>query len=295
MNADFGIIWSIGNTVFKGLNPYSVPNSYYPPAASYLFVVFGIFPKWLAFIFLTTANIGVLLKFKISKKIPHPSLLWILYAPVFYALGVGQIDLLFLGLSLFLNRRDWKAIVAASLITLKPQIAFIILPWTLFQWIKTDKRYVAIWLFSIATLHLAPLFIDSHIYSDWFLSLSFAKKEYMSTAPSLFSLTSFLNIPWIVLIPVALALVITGLNSEKYVSWASQSLCLPFGYWYNLMIFTGRVPVKVLLPMSWIAFFCSYFVFHAFYPMGIIPITTYAYLLRESRLKSKELLYLPLN
>ncbi len=272
MEQDFNTLWAIGHAVVTGLNPYSVPNSFYPPAALYFLAILGLFPKLVAFILLTVGNLSALMLMLANKALPHRSIAWVLFTPVIYTLGVGQIDLLFLGLFyLTAHRKTWVCILAAVLLTLKPQLAFVALPWTLFLWLRQDRKKLLLWMGISLVLHLTPLLLNGAIYSEWLASVQGMTKMYMEDTPGVFSLT-MAGVPFWVMILPALAIMLIGLKLGKVESLVAQTLALPFGYWYNLVLLVGYLPWKLLVPLSWAAFILSYFVFHAFYPMTLVPL-----------------------
>lgn len=282
IGTDFQILWEIGRALLLGVNPYSISRSYYPPATVYFFGFFGLFPFIVAFILLTLGNLSTLLYMLMSKTIPHKSLAWVLFTPAIYALGVGQIDLLFLGFFYLTEKKGWVSVFSAVLLTLKPQLAFIVLPWTLWWWLCHNRKYFLTWFFISLFIHLSPLLMNQSIYLEWWNSLNSEVSGYMMASPGFFSLIQLGFSPFYLLVP-AIIIGLVGLRMGKIPSLILQGFILPYGYWYNLVMYIGYVPWKILVPVSWITFFLSYFLAHAFYPMTLIPLAAIGWLLFDLR------------
>ena len=101
---------------------------YIPPRCCFYLYQLALLPFQIAYALWTGLN--VILFYKASKKIAaSKTWIWFLFSPTVFILMTGQIDILFLWLSTFLNdERTSKQILAATLITLKPQLALVVLP-----------------------------------------------------------------------------------------------------------------------------------------------------------------------
>ena len=200
--------------------------------------------------------------------------LWFLYTPVIFILMTGQIDILFFWLTGFLlDKKHWKNILGAVLLTLKPQVAFILLPWVLLRWLKKQPRSLLYWLCGSLVLHLAPLLFDINIYQKWIYSISSYGESRMLISPGFFSLSN-LHIPLWVMILLSIPVVIFGLLKDKETSKAAQILALPMGIWYEDIFLSGSMPAKILIPASWATFILAYLVKSSL-PFMLIPLLVF--------------------
>jgi hypothetical protein len=87
----------------------------------------------------------------------------------------GQIDIFFLWLARRIPTRGWKAVLLGALLTLKPLIAFIVLPWFLLQWVIHDRKTLLQWMLVTTALQLSPPLVDLFIYQKWLASIQAQK------------------------------------------------------------------------------------------------------------------------
>jgi hypothetical protein len=270
---DFYNFWNTGRAVLVGAGPYSVPDSFYPPAMAYLFALLGLLPFNLAFGLWTGLNLILFQRSIIHFQKGWRGLAWLAFAPATFILITGQIDILFLWLAGFLASRGWKAVLAGVLITLKPQMAFIILPWYLLQWILHQRSQFLMWAAGTLILHTSPLIADPLIYQKW---LTVAKGESiwrLVASPGVFALTN-LNIPLILIGILAAVIVVFGLSRDNLFSRTAQLLALPAGLWYENVLLICSTPWALLVPLSWVAFLAAFQV-HNNYPFVLIPLVSF--------------------
>jgi hypothetical protein len=162
--SDLRVLWEIGRDILAGLSPYHLAGSWYPPAASYLFVPLALIPLPAAYILIGLANLAAA-----AYLIRQHGRWWAFFLPLAYILIAGQIDLFIMVMALWLRDRDpdWKSIIFAALITLKPITAVIILPWFLVRWMIHERR--AFWTFAAVTaaLQLWPVFVRPSVFAEW--------------------------------------------------------------------------------------------------------------------------------
>jgi len=270
---DFTTHWLIGRALLTGQNPYEVPYSVYPPATLFLFAIFALFPEKVGFMLWLLLSCGLLiLTLRKSRPVLH-TLGWFAYTPALFILAVGQLDIFFFWLSTFLEEKGWRAVAAAAIITLKPQLALFILPWFLLKWLVNDRQKILAWLGCLIVLHLAPLLLDPAIYSKWLNMVKIRSSFYIQNSPGIFSLTGQ-RFPGWVLVLVASLIVVLALRLPHEGFTAGLILIGPVGVWYNSVLLAGSTPWYVLIPVSWVAVLLSV-VARAPYPFALIPLSTW--------------------
>jgi hypothetical protein len=271
---DFHNFWNIGRAVLAGLSPYSVPDSFYPPATAYLFGLLGLLPFNLSFGLWTGVNVILFQRSILRVQKGWSQIAWLAFAPVTFILLTGQIDILFLWLAGFLGSKGWKAVLAGVLITLKPQVAFIVLPWFLMEWILHERPQLLWWAAGTVILHALPLLADPLIYQKWLASAGGESSWRLPASPGVFALTN-LNIPLILIGILAAAIILSGLLllHDAMFSKTAQLLALPAGLWYENVFVVGSTPWWMLVPISWLAFWAALQA-HNNYPFVIIPLVS---------------------
>jgi hypothetical protein len=274
---DFYNFWNTGRAVLFGSGPYSVGDSFYPPAMAYLFTLLALLPFNLCFGLYTGVNLILFRKTVLRFQKGWQGIAWLAFAPVTFILLTGQIDLLFLWLAGFLTSRGWKAVLAAVLVTLKPQVAFIVLPWFLLQWILHERPRFLWWAAGTVTLHALPLLIDPLIYQKWLASAGGESNWRLPASPGVFSLTN-LNVPLFVIAILAIAIIILGLVKQRRAMFSrtAQVLALPAGMWYENVFLIGSTPWWLLVPVSWGLFVVANQV-HNNYPFVLIPLLSFVW------------------
>lgn len=269
LSADLLYFWNIARAILQGLSPYSVANVY-PPATSYLFVVFGLLSfqaaAW------GWAGVNLLTALDIIRRLPATRLrwLWLLFSPLVFIVLDGQNDLVFLWLALNLERKDWRAGVAAGLILLKPQIAFVVLPWYLIRWLLHDRKQIVRFAGLTALLVVFPLVIRPGVYLEWLAAAQAQTALRFAASPGLFAFTTFAVPIWI---PAVLGglIALAGLWLDPHSSWAAQLLALPGGRWYDSVLLLNAAPVWFAVPLSWLTFALAAWLKNSV-PLVLIPV-----------------------
>jgi len=255
---DFSLFWEIGKHFLEGGNPYSLGSSYYPPATVYFFVLLSLLPLKIATAIFTGINSALLIA--TTRKLDKGRWwTWILFPPVIFIIVAGQLDLIFLYLSTFLVNGGLIAALAGSLLTLKPQMAFIVLPWFLIRWVQKDRDTLAKWIVLTTILHTIPLIISPGLYKGWLNNAQGAVSWRMQQSPGVFSLTN-LNVPVAFLAIVALAIAGWALFKDYKTSKVAQLMALPIGIWYDSVFVIGTVPYYIMIPVGIVSFVLAYFV-----------------------------------
>ena len=275
IGADFFTFWSIGRLILAGQNPYSFQLSQYPPAASYFFVLFAVLPFQISYALWTGLNFVLVVDFIRKLKQNYWKWAWLGFVPVIFILLEGQIDIFFLWLASLMPSRGWKAALIGALLTLKPQVAFIVLPWFFLQWVIHERKTLLQWLLITAALQLSPLLIDPFLFQKWMVSIQTHKDWRMLASPGVFALSN-LNVSMVIIILIALAICILGIRHDPMTSRAAQLLALPMGLWYENVLLLGSVPWWLVVPVSWLAFYAGTLV-HSNYPFVIIPLLVFGW------------------
>jgi hypothetical protein len=264
---DFWGFWQTGQAVLGGLNPYAVQGAVYPPATTLLFALFAIVPFQFSYQIWTGINV-ILFLIVLQKKQPEVPLkslkkmLWLGFSPVLFILFVGQLDIFFLWLASFLSfrtdtfRRGWGEVLCAALITLKPQIAFVVLPWWLLGLARRDRRTLLIWSFTTLILHLLPLGYDFSIYWKWKEALQAITDLRLHNSPGFFSFST-IGVPFWVLALPSVVVMAWGLLQNERIARSTLMLAMPMGFWYENVLLALDAPALWMVPVSWAAFFLA--------------------------------------
>jgi hypothetical protein len=282
---DFLYFWQIGRAVLLGHNPYSTLIPVYPPIMTLASSIFALIPFQWAFPIWTGLNIVFVLDV-LRRKASH-SYVWILFSPVVFILMTGQIDILFLWLASWMMTGGWQAIVCAALLTLKPQIALLVLPWLFIRWLRKSPRSISYWILLTLALHTLPLLYDQSIYSEWFTALNGQVGWRFSASSGLFSLTTY-QVPFWILIPLALIIAIWGLMQSESFSRSAMLLAFPAALWYESVLLLETAPAWLMIPWSWMAFILAYLVKNSV-PLATIPLVAFAWQTWTSTSERKKL------
>jgi hypothetical protein len=270
---DFSVFWQIGQAVLSGHNPYSVPLSVYPPMMTLVFSLFALVPfQWA---FPIWAGLNFVLVLDVLRRLASRNYFWILFSPVVFTLMTGQIDLLFLWLASWTMTAGWQSIVCAALLTLKPQIALIVLPWLLIRWLRKSPRSVIYWILLTLTLHTLPLLYDRAIYTKWLSAVNGQLGWRFAVSSGVFSLTTY-QVPVWILILISLAVAVWGLTHSEAISRSAMLLASPAGLWYDSVLLVGSGPTWLMISWSWVAFILAYLLKNSV-PLASIPLVAFAW------------------
>ena len=287
---DFFDLWQIGQAVLHGLSPYSVAVAKYPPAANLFFVLFALLPFSAAFPLWTGASVVMLID--VLRRCCRKNYLAALFIPVVFTLISGQVDLFFLWLTSWLAAGGLRAVFAAVLLTLKPQIALVVLPWLLLRWLREDRRSLFRWIGLCIILHTLPLVFSPQIYAQWFGTVGPSASMRLSLSAGIFALAA-LPVPLWLLVSLSGLLITGGLLAcgilpripfpkNEDLARAFFMLASPVTLWYDGVILLDSAPAKILIPLSWAAFALSA-VFASSIPLALIPL--YVLLWQISRIR----------
>jgi hypothetical protein len=282
---DFSVFWQIGQAVLSGQNPYSVPLSVYPPMMTLVFSLFALVPFQWAFPIWAGLNFVLLLD--VLRRWANRSYFWILFSPVVFTLMTGQIDLLFLWLASWTMTAGWQSIVCAALLTLKPQIALIVLPWLLIRWLRKCPRSVSYWILLTLALHTLPLLYDRTIYTKWLSAVNGQLGWRFAVSSGVFSLTTY-QVPVWILILISLVIAVWGLMQSEATSRSAMLLASPAGLWYDSVLLVGSAPAWLMISWSWVAFILAYLLKNSV-PLATIPLVAFAWQTWTSTSERKKL------
>jgi hypothetical protein len=263
---DFSIFWEIGRAILEGRNPYAVEFSRYPPATAFFFALFGLLPFVVSFVVWSTLNVGLYLHGLRRARLGWKGLTWLLYTPFLFNLLTGQIDVIFWWAAFYLVKDSssapdtphktwdaWRPALAAAFLTLKPQLAAVLLPWYLVRWLRGERGLLWRWLGITALIHALPLLYDPGIYGRWLAALSGVSEMKMGVSAGVFAF-GLLGLPTLLLAAVGLALAVWGLFQPEPTSRAAQLCAFPITIWYDDVLLTGIGPAWLMMPLSWVAF-----------------------------------------
>jgi hypothetical protein len=295
---DFSIFWQIGQAVLQGRSPYTVELSRYPPAAAFLFVVFALLPFMVSFAVWSGINIVLAIDGLRRMGRNWKGLVWLLYTPFIFNLMTGQIDVIFWWAAFFLEPgkpgptyTKWKVLVvwipalAAAFLTLKPQLAVVVLPWYLLRWMRRQRGHVLRWVGLCAVLHLLPLWVDPMIYKQWLAALSGVSEMKSGVSAGIFTFGLF-GLPTWLLAGLGLVLAVWGWFQDEWVSRAAQLSAFPLTIWYDDMLLAGRGPARLMVPLSWLAFASAALVQNSV-PLVAIPVGALVWELLQRRQMKK--------
>jgi hypothetical protein len=244
--SDFTVYWKIGRGALAGQSPYyDVAQSWYPPAVSYAFALFGLFPLEVAvWVWRAILLAALVLTMRRYGK-------WIaFFAPLPFVIVAGQVDLLLVLALGLLDRRGWKAAIGATLFTLKPILGAVVLPWYLWRWLRGDRVTLARFLGLSLAVHLWPLLIRPTVWREWFeiIFLHGGTANYFGGV-GLWVFAS--TVPMSLLLLGSLALGAAGVwLGNARTSRALLLLASPFSLPYHASVLTGTAPDIVLAVAS---------------------------------------------
>jgi hypothetical protein len=268
---DFWDIWQFGRAALDGLNPWAVHESFYPPATIYfLFAFFALFPMSVSFIVLTVASAASLVAVSGRKAFAL-----LLFFPVAAIFAQGQIDILFLPLIMLLARGGRKTIItAAILITLKPQIALVILPWYVVRWLMEDRRQLIYFVIGAATLHIAPILFRPTALLDWLAVFGSAGGNKASMAAGIWQLYEIFPIGLLGAASTIAAVI--AMKQDEKTSRAIMAVFSPLLSYYDAVILWNCAPTPLIVASGLIGIGLAHLT-GSFLPLTIVAWTVLAY------------------
>lgn len=249
MGLDFLLIYGGLRAFLTGQNPYAAPGYYSAPPFTVLFAPLGLLPFWLAFALLTIITLALFIT-AYRKRAAY----WLAFVPVFYVLFVGNVDVLFVALAAFIKPNRRGALIAAF-ITVKPQLAILLLPFFLLTWLRENRRLLIWWLGFTAALWGIPARLFPAMTREWLTGVtSGAFGHSLGNSPGLWSLT-FIPAPIILLLCAVVMWWGTHRDESAYrVVW---TLVSPFGQWNGLAALVDTAPIPLLAPIGIAALYLS--------------------------------------
>lgn len=282
---DFSVFWKIGQAILEGRSPYTVEFSRYPPAASFLFVLFALLPFAVSFAVWSGVNLVLAVHGLRRMGQGWKGLAWLLYTPLIFNLMTGQLDVVFWWAALYMEPAGpgrsngkykqwslWVPALAGAFMTLKPQLAAVVLPWYLLRWLRRQRGLVLRWAGLCVLLHGLPLWFDPTIYSQWVAALSGVSEMKSGVSAGIFAF-GLLGLPVWLLAAVGVGLAVWGWFQEESISRAAQLSSFPLTIWYDDMLLAGRGPAWLLVPISWLAFIGAALAQNSL-PLVVIPVAT---------------------
>lgn len=274
---DFKVYWNTGVAVLRGFSPYIVPGAFYPPLTSCLFGLLALLPPVTAYVLWSVAEVVMLVHVLKGRR----AFAWVFFYPITFLFLSGNMDLLAVWASQFLGRKGWRSIAAVVLICLKPQMAFVLLPFWLWKWAREDRGHLLRAGLVTAGVNLLPLAIRPSIFGEWLAALRiFNTGGNVASQPGIWQLTAGrpdLVVPILavsVLIVLVALLVIRG---EPMVR-AVMLLALPAGHDYDSSTLMSQAPAWLLIPISWLGAYLSWRTEATVIGHMLVPITALAWM-----------------
>jgi len=267
---DFSILWQAGSAVLGGQNPYSSGYFYYPLPFAYGTAILALLPEQISFGLWIAANLFILVAV-FRRSFWH----WVFFLPILHMLSSGNVDLLFWVIARGLGRH-WRGAVLGALITLKPQVALILLPWHLLDWLKSDRLTLGRWAVITTLLWATPLLWQPSWIAEWTEATPDLSWLTASNSPGLFSLLKVWPHLAIPLSLFAVALFAWGLWQRNEITRACALLTSPVGMFYQTMALLDCAPAVVLVPISLLAAALS-LASGTFIPFALVPFAVVAW------------------
>jgi glycosyl transferase family 87 len=248
MGLDFLVIWHGLTTFLTNGNPYTSTGYFYPPAFTLLFAPLGLLPVWIGYILLTALTL--VLGYRAYGK---EGVIWLAFAPVFYVLLMGNVDLLFVILAAFIDPLPHRPLGRRSaflmaLLTLKPQLAVILLPY-FFLKMKPIWGYFLVFT---ALLWGIPALLFPDVMRAWWNGV--ASGAFGHAFPSSAGLWS-LSAPYTLIAVLCVGLLIVNRWRDERFTRVVLMLVSPLGQWNGLVALLDCAPIWLLSPVSLIALY----------------------------------------
>lgn len=249
--ADFSVFYDAARALLTGSDPYSVHvgvnGFYYPQVFLLLVLPFALLPYLAAFGLWTALSLMALI-----REFRQGFWKWLLFVPLVYCLDAGQSELLWWLLARHL-KTGWRSAFFATLITLKPQAAVILLPYHLIRWWKGDRRTLARFSACAALLWGLPFLVWPEWGERWWTALDLSHHAALGSAPGLWSLTTLSPA---LIVPLGLLggmILMWGLSQSEALMRACLILSSPVGLFYGALALMDTAPWWLLAALSWLA------------------------------------------
>lgn len=191
---DFQVLYAAGQALLAGQSPYGVEYFFYPLPAAYFFALWALLPYPISLALWWLASAVVLVV--VARR---AAWMWFLFPPVIANFLTGQVDLFILGLWALALRGSAAAL---ALVTLKPQLGLVIVPYMLWRW-RYERQRLAIFCATVVLIYGLPTAVWPGWIGEWLRHtrpLDYA----MSVAPTLFGMYSLgsWTLPLVVLLAV---------------------------------------------------------------------------------------------
>lgn len=256
MFKDIDIFVAVAQAIWNGQDAYKIHGveAFYPLPFYLLFLPLAWLPLPVVHVLWSTISALVLV-----AVLRQRALITALSSQALLTFLLGQVDLVMMGLYALVRSSATGGGIALAFMVLKPQIVFLLTPFMLVRWWKTNRREIVWFLVLIGILTAASFLAQP----DWVGSLAARSGERMRAAvsSSLWGLLSFLPMPWWLIVAgmIALSLVVWAWRTRKIDVVETVGLFIsPFIFAYNLMplyvMFRQKRVLAVVAALSWIGF-----------------------------------------
>jgi hypothetical protein len=242
---DFAIIWQ-GLTAFLHTGNAYGYFYYYPPTFTLLLSPLGMIPALAGHLLLVALGLVVMLAVH-GRRL----LYWVAFMPLLYCLLVGQVDLLLIGLLLWAGTSR-KGVLVAALVTVKPQIAVLVLPVYLARLLRENPGLLKWWLLSVVALWGGTALLVPGQMIQWIQMLLSGELGHAApTSPGLWAV-----LPGIPALCLSIVLgVLAFRQREEGVQRAVMILISPFGLFYSQVSLIETAPWWLMVPVGFVSFF----------------------------------------
>lgn len=259
---DFNIFWLAGRALLAGQSPYSITGFYSPLPFAWLMVPFALLPLYPAFVIWTVLNLIAFVA--LTRK---RAMFFLLFLPVIFHLWVGQVDLLILASGLL---GGWLGV---AFTTLKPQLAFWIIPYVIIRDRKSnERRKLFITGLIIGFIYGLSWLIDPGWVAAWQAN-TVSLLEYAAHASSLFGAMALMPIPWrISFLIIAFIGLVAGIWMKRKGTdyWLIAAIFNPLANIYSLTMILNSIDLIAII-LSWLLIPVS-LVLHTGLPWVLVPI-----------------------
>ncbi len=255
MFKDIDIFLAAAQAILLGRDPYALPGIevFYPLPFYFLFVPLVGLPLPIVHVLWTVLQ-GLILVAMLRRRV------WAiaLAMPVLLTLILGQVDIVMLALFVLL-RSGVAGGVALAFLVLKLHLVLLLAPWQLWQWLKRDRRQLALFAAIIGVI----LVLSFVVQPNWVVQLLGRSGERIRAdkSSSIWGLMSWLPGPlWLASgALIALGLIVWAWRKNDFDLVATVGLFVsPFIFSYNILPLVALIRQERFLlgltVLSWITF-----------------------------------------